>query len=375
MNLFENNGLVTLYRGDNNFVQRFEMSKTDSDALLGIGFYLTTDPTIAADYTIKGTDKASVAYRHGHGSNRDNPPTSEKELISDYLHHLMVEAGSKEALGQQLDEWRQKADREAAQVDWSDHDRARQERQAIYDRVRQEYALARSKLIRQLVEKAKAQFVKERPNLRIVRMTTGEYIFTTKNRAGSVAHFEVPAEYLARCLHAERPLSDDVLAIIKTAFLRAFGDDKELDLRIIKNRATGEETMGHKFDDFVAGYKKRGARYAWSNDVRGGKGENPTLDEFWNGTHAGFHVFKDRKSQEALIADLEQAGYVGLAYDGGKRVTGAGARGGGAVGQHHDVYILWDENAVNKFRVRDEAPIDAEVGDLEKGIRANQVMR
>ena len=75
----------------------------------------------------------------------------------------------------------------------------------------------------------------------------------------------------------------------------------------------------------------------------------------------------------ALIDALKKKGYVGYFYDGGVRLAGTLARGGGGV--RHNAYVFWDDKAINSFRKDHIVPQDDSVDDFSKGLRANKVWR
>ena len=75
---------VTLYRGDNTKIDKFDMSKTDPEALLGVGIYLTDDPSVAADYTIKERGDDSIVFR----SKSENRPDTPQALTAEFLRYL-----------------------------------------------------------------------------------------------------------------------------------------------------------------------------------------------------------------------------------------------------------------------------------------------
>jgi len=362
---------VTLYRGDNSKIDRFQIAKTDEGALLGVGIYLTDSPDVAKDYTVKGSTE--IAFRP------DNEALTPRDLTAAFLRKLInTDAKFEDRLTDLKNMWQQKYYRLSGEIDWSgDHEAARAERDRIQDEIQNGFQVERSKMIRDAMARAKSKFQRMRPDLRITKLTTGEYVFTNKVRQAAVARFEVPTSYLAKCLHAERPLPDNVIPFIKDAFTRAhFSNDPDgqWDLRAYNPKGNnGDEDTGLTFDQFIHGYRERGARYAWTDRWEGGKGENPSLDFIFNGTHSGYHAFQhSREKQMNLMDDLKKLGYVGYAYDGGVRLAGTGARGGGGI--RHNAYVLWDEDAVHSFRVDDEDVTDDEVGALEKGIRAAKVL-
>lgn len=370
------NDTVTLYRGDSSKIDQFDLSKTDAEALLGVGIYLTDDVTVAKDYTIKSTADPNIVFR----SRAEERPTDLKQLTAEFLRSLANKgADHRRDTKGELDnaifdlkvKWEQKYHRDSANLDWTDKE-ARGKMQA---EINAQFQAEKSALIRKAVEAAKAEFKRMRPDMRAIRLTTGEYVFTKKDRDGVVSTFEVPKDYIAKCLDVERPLPDSLLPVVKAAFARAAptGDaDQPWDLRHWDEK--GGQAMGRTFDQFVQGYKTLGSRYAWTDTNIGEKGENPSLDVFWNGTHSGYHVFQnDRIKQEALIADLKKLGYVGYFYDGGVRMAGTQARGGG--GLRHNAYVFWNADEINSFRRDNIEVTDDEVGDVEKGMRSNKVWR
>lgn len=365
VSLFEDaSGTVMLYRGDSTAIDRFEFSKTDHAALFGVGFYLTDNPEVARDYTAsKGED--SLVFRRGSGG--DDGAHTANDLVRAYLRDLVINDGLDERLHELRTEWQNKF-----YLEFRTHESRTKETTAPFHK---QYEEVRSKVIRDYVAKAKKTFERDRRKMRITRLTTGEYVFTAAGRAGRVTQFDVPKSYLARCLHAERPLPDDVLPVLKKAFARASydggGEETKWDLRVLT--PDGDETGMKTFDEFVEGYRKLGARYAWTERRLGGDGSNPTLDVLMNGTHSGISIFSQQKYQLPLIHDLQAMGYVGIAYDGGVRLAGTMARGGGGI--RHNAYVLWNEEDVNGFRVGAEGVTDDDIGDLHKGMRADKVWR
>jgi hypothetical protein len=367
MNLLEGAETVTLYRGDNQDIEKFEVEKTDHEALFGTGIYLTDHPEVAGDYTVKG--KEGVFFSATTNSNRDGAK-SPRDLTTALLRKLMDDAGFEQQQADLKDDWQSKFYQEMP------HDVDADERKMYQDKFTLAFQTERSKLVRKVVAKAKAQFKEMRHNLRIKKLTTGEYVFTNVGRTATVAKFEVPTAYLSKCLHAEQPLPDAALKIVRALYFSAAksmghgpGDETQtFDLRV--NQPTGHETQGHTFDSFVTGYKKNGSRYAWSDRSMGGAGENPSLDLFWNGTHSGYWVFKDTGRQKELVKALQGLGYVGLAYDGGTRIVSDAAANRGGGGVLHRAYVMWDAHAINSMRVGSDAPGDEEFGPLENGIRA-----
>ena len=334
---------MLLYRGDGRHIDQFDVSKTDAGALLGPGIYLTSDPAVAHDYTAaRGDEKVFPRDR------ADEPSFSVKDLLRNYVNRLASEfnefafkdewvrrnnlgshySGLQSAVHRQLDYDLEQAKRKSAAQKW----------QEAYDSVR-----------------------KDLPNLRVMKLTTGELRLIRNNRPAAISVFDVPDEYLARTLHADRPLPDEALNAFKAIWLQMYPNDNG-DLRDHREKMVG-------FDAYVQNYQRHGTRYAWRDDGdddwwRGGKGENPSFDDLMNGTHGGYYAFrdgmfdKDRPNSTRMINALRAMGYVGFEYDGGKRIktsrNGAQLRGGG--GKKHRAFVFWDSDEINRFR-RDNAAL------------------
>jgi hypothetical protein len=353
--LFEEKSTVTLYRGDASSIEMFDIDKTDYDALLGMGLYLTDSPSIARDYTASKAADENVLFRKR--TDQGEGARSKKDLIQSYLVHVMK---TKYELDLVLQQYRADANGRFWNMDPA-------EKAARGDDFRGEFEAGQRKVLQNLFGKAKKDFEALRGKVRVTQLTTGEFVLTKADRPGVVTTFEVPADYLERTMHAERPLTDDQLAIVYKAFVRAAKGDEE---RPFDLRHYGSDSNGNKFWDFIEGYKKHGTYYAWTDHQLGGKGENPTLDFFWNGTHSGYFVFRDKERQQLLIQDLLNAGYTGLEYQGGVRLGGTGPRGLG--GHMHRAFVLWDVEKANSFRVSTQsvAGDDEDASDIHKGVRA-----
>jgi hypothetical protein len=377
INIVEAGGdTVTLYRGDNSSIDAFDISKTDQEALLGVGIYLTDSLEVAKDYTIKERGDESVVYR----SKAEVRPDTPQKLTAEFIQTLAnpgvdFRRNTPGELDNKIQDikryWQSEYHKRTHGLSYDD----REAKEAIQAEIQDGFQKEKSAVIRKAVEQAKAEFKKMRPELRIVRLTTGEYVFTKKERAGKVSVFEVPKDYVARCLDVERPLPDDLLPIVKAAFARAHhANDPEgqWDLRFWNPDDPNYEKMGNSFDAFIDGFKKHGSRYAWTDVQAGGDGKNPSLDFIWNGTHSGYHVFQnDREKQMALAKALQAKGYVGYFYDGGIRMAGTQARGGGGI--RHNAYVFWDDKKINSFRKEDISVSDDQVDDFSKGMRAKKV--
>lgn len=326
---------ITLYRGDAAKVDKFETEQTTSGFnLFGKGIYLTDNPIIAKDYTLKGSE--GVVYT-------DENATTSKEFISSYLHHLMEnELGFKEF------------EKEFYRTNWS-WDASEEEKKEYKRKINAEY--------QSYMKKAKDLYRKRIPDLKIVKDTMGEFSLIKKGGEGYVTAFDVPVEYLKNVIDAEAPMTNDALEVFKTILPN--GPDSKYDLR------NKENVGGFTFNEWVEIFKKEGTRYAWRDDIVGGKGMNPSFDEIRNGTHMGGSLFHDKEFEERFIQHLQNAGFVGLKYQGGIRV-GAYTRGGGGI--KHTAYILWDSNMLNTIiRNAEQVSLDDLETGMEKGIRTQKI--
>lgn len=223
---------VILYRGDSSLVSDFDISMTDFQALLGPGIYLTDSRPVATEYTINGNDH--VVFPTG---SRDGQYDTAKELIVGYIRHYIKN-----------------------NLDWSErYDKYKQEWQEKYWKTPVENRdVFTKKEFQKVVQRAKRDYAKLRPNLRIVRHQHS-YKFVKNDRDGYVTEFRIPREYLAKTLHTEQPLPDDVLNIIRDMFHEQYGNRK------IDMRDLNEQFL--TFDEYVENYRKHGTRYAWTDDV------------------------------------------------------------------------------------------------------------
>lgn len=327
-----------LYRGDATKIAQFDVTKTSDRGLFGPGIYLTNDPNIAADYAIKrGSDHVLFS---------DETAKTQRELMAGYIRLLIDEVIDWPTKEKELkQDWAMtnlKGHKRGNDVNgmstynWNSLHRFLAEHHKTLAIAH--YAAAQSKLKNML------------PNLKIASNTQGELSIVTRSHNATVAGFDVPEAYLSRTLHAERPVPDKVLELIRKLWIAELGPTNH-DMR------DGNENRVD-FDSYVRNYKTRGTRYAWSDKTIGRNGLNPTFDELRNGTHGGYHVFTDGLFDKAgqhdrFVKGMQALGYVGLAYDGGLRAGGY-TRGGG--GHLHQAYVFWNAIELAAFRVADQTP-------------------
>ena len=353
---------TTLYRGDATQIDQFDSAKTGFLALFGAGIYLTDNPTVAADYTLKSSDHVLMRGE------------SARDVIMTYLATIVRDKFAwKQFRENLLTKWR-----EALYAD-PDH-RAASGRPYDWDKVREvskryEAGMNKERLdtLSKFLKKAKVIFKQQAPELRLIQDTTGEWALVKKDRDAYVSRFEIPEAYLAKTFNADQPMPDKVLATIKHLFLShlagvGYGGDPKIDMR-------DDNGEFQTFDGWVQAYKTRGIMYAWAakddevfDPVVKGNGKNPSFDIVRNGTHFGGSWFHDRGNMAKFIAAMEKIGYVGLEYDGGVRV-GSHLRGGGGI--RHRAFVFWHDDDINRFKV-DVQRVSANDTEIETKI-ANSI--
>lgn len=387
--LTESRDTVTLYRGDASHVTHFDIDKTDAEALFGRGVYLTDTPEVAADYTLKTSGQDSDIVFQSAGYNA--PFESREKLIQAYLESICMEIGFEEEAKALRNHWHNVA--LERQTEARNHpeianlyrkDMTPEEQNAAHVEYRKilnkasetamaEFKAERRALSQKFVAKAKKIYRERIKDMRIIRQSTGAWMFVKPERGGVISTFEVPRSYCEMTLDAEAPLPDDLLPILRDAFYAAYPNIEygkgKMDLRTWDK--DGNQVMPLSFDEYVESFKTMGSFYAWADRNIGGKGVNPSLDELLNGTHAGYYVW--RQAQDKLINGLKGKGLVGFRYQGGVRVAGTGNRGGGGV--LHQAYSFWDANVINGFRGDHHDYEDSKIDAASaKGMRAVRIL-
>lgn len=349
--LLESEQMRTLYRGDASKVEAFSTDHTRNSIglLFGVGIYLTDNPEIALDYTVKG----------GAGTVLVREAESQVAAIREYLMKIM-----ERELG-----WVQKREdmKTEALNYWHNYTHAmtREQRWGEDYKVEQDQFQIdfRSKVLDEMgvyLKKAKAIYKTKSP--RVFRDTSGKWSVVEPSHSGSLSKFEIPQKYCQSVFHGDRPMGEKELEVVRS-FVHASVGMGTLDMR----NAKGEYLS---FDDWVIAFRTTGIDYAWRGTIEGGEGKNPSLDHVWNGTHSGYTIFTDNIDE--FITKMKGSGYVGIEYDGGVRV-GDKNRGGG--GFRHQSFVFWDDAYINSCRVSDE-PANYETPDIALGkINKSQVMK
>ena len=345
--LFESaNGTRTLYRGDASKIESFDSEITRrsiGQSLFGMGIYLTDNPRVALDYTVKG------AYRRdGSGTVVVHDEDTLEDAIRFYLNKVMVrELGWVEHRDKLKDQWFWKwqemmrgTSRPDAPRTWAKEEPSEEwlAYKAKEDGFQEEFRTAIKTEMAKFLKKAKAIYKQRK--LRVFQDTSGKWSVMSDQHEGALSTFEVPEEYLRATLHGDRPLTDRELKIIREYVYQITKGTGLMDLR------NKNYEFGGAFDDWIELFRKEGTIYAWHDTLVGGEGKNPSLDQLWNGTHGGYTVFNTH--MDDFIAHMKSHGYHGIEYDGGTRL-GANVRGGGGI--RHQSFVLWDDAYVNSCRV------------------------
>jgi hypothetical protein len=336
--LLENsNGLCILYRGDASRIEQFSTEKTRNSIglLFGLGIYLTDNQAVAKDYTIKGGWKHSG---DGTAILRDEAETKELAVRA-YINMIIVDElkwhdRRQEISAKMAQKWHticaeHPDERGNPMNQWNP------EYKELYALHTDEYQKEIKAELRKYLENARKIYRKRASDLRVYQTTMGTWQILTKEHSGVISEFHIPESYCRKTFHGDRPLNDHELSVVRD-FILAHGGHGYRDL----------DEKGISFDEWLVVFRKTGTRYAWREQIIGGKGINPTLDEVWNGTHGGTSTFYNHPDD--FIASARAAGYVGIEYNGGVRVAG-NVRGGG--GLNHRAFVFWDDDYINSCRV------------------------
>lgn len=334
----EQNDTVLLYRGDSSKIAQFSTDASTtlvSFLLYGNGIYLTDNPEIAIDYSLKSNKSF--------GEDQDVFPTreiyiSELDLYKAYLKHDIEKNTT------WLDEFntlKTQYQNNVTMIFNNDPNLSFDERKSIKDKEKTNFINKTKPLFAKYLEKAKTKF--NQSNLETFKKTTGEWVIIKPSHVSVVSHFSIPKSYLDNTFPADSPMNNKEMNFIYNAIDSVYkgnGDFRDKDNNLVS------------FRDWVSLYRNEGVHRAYSDDkynpdVIGGEGLNPTLGNVINDTFIGKHRFDEIKK---IMLDY---GYVGINYQGGVR-QGSIVRGGGGV--LHTSYVLWDDDYVNSKKIISEFP-------------------
>lgn len=351
---------VTLFRGDADMVDEFEMDKTDARALVGQGVYLTTSFDVAKDYTIKGTE---VLYRSEEGESEDPRAFVYNQFFNRFQPRSMAVAQAMFwAVRSEVATMGRIFDEEIATIIGTGREARHHQRynellqwkRAASDYV-ESYGMAAgekvlNEYLRGIYDAEYAEYKKTFKNTRMLTTVLGELVIIPEDKLGHVSRFRAPATYLDDKFYpVDSPMDDEMVQWI-VKFLQSEREDFDSSSTPVDLRYNDPErgaVRADSFDDWIEKFKAHGSPYAWGGFDIGGEGDNPTLMQFAVGTHHGQN-FSDT-IWDALRGHLQEIGYSGLHYEGGNR-TGTDTFAGGSPVKH-DAYVLWDENEVKGLRV------------------------
>ncbi len=302
-------GVVTLYRGDATKIEAFSAThnKNAIGILFGHGIYLTDNPAVANEYTTPSRTFLNMG----------DFKTSD-EAMSAYVSQVMGEIGFTEAQNDLKEKYQS--------MFWEADKRPEED-------IRREYSDELKKLRRSFISKAKKNIAEKVGSLKLVKIH-GYWRLIDSNNSGIVTTFNIPSSYVSKCLHGDLPLPDKALSVLSKIIRDRFGDGVG-DFRDINNQFM-------QFDDWVAYFKNNKVHYAWNDELVGGKGQNPSLDEIMNGTYAGGSI--KHNMWDEIIDSFMAVGYVGIVFGGGVSFSG-NLRGGGS--SNHTSYVFWDSSYIN----------------------------
>jgi hypothetical protein len=272
---------VRLYRGDAQNVNP-SLSYSDPRALFGAGIYLTDSKRVAGDYTSKGAHEG-VVLRYDGGAKG-----TKQDAIDQYKRQLATTVdkdGNPLPFPQPLHgysytgdsapspEWKRRADEDTARLRQAD------------------------------------KLWKQREDQYIVRkQADGLITIREKSAPGTVAHYEIPRDWVSKTLDAEDEIPKRVAGELHDVLMK-LGDRQTA--RDLYNFATTPDE-----DGFRPSFRK-----VFTSIVGG------PLRESEEGSVAFRRAMKD-------------LGYKGIRYQGG--VTMGGAR--------HEAFVFWDEQGLKKVR-------------------------
>jgi hypothetical protein len=335
--LMESKNTVTLFRGDSSEIAQFHMGELDTAALVGSGVYLTTSHDVAKDYTIKGTNEL---YRSDEGGAK-NPRRFMQELFWNQLHPVMsrtIRAANDTLIYGSI-------------VPTTSH----AERKYVHSRTMQLAKPIIASQFRKIYDTEYVAFKATFNNTRLMTTVRNEIVIIRDNDLGHVSRFRIPKPYLGRCLRVDDPCEDWVIEWITQVFQtinpKFDANVSRIDMRY--NDPEFGEKHADNLMDWVDKFKKYGARFAWANYNTGGKGENPSIMEILYGTYFGNSLVHssnlDLWDKLRVAAQVQE--HVGLHYAGGRSMGTDGEFTGGS-DTKHDVYVLWNQDDANGFRIK-----------------------
>lgn len=253
---------VTLYRGDSDAIQHYDVTRTDPLALFGQGIYLTDNKRVAGDYKSKGNQDRSVIWRFS-GRN------STKQQAIDYFIRRLGKSldyeGKPLGFGRELDYGMQT--RDAAGV--------------LHPHPNDVKRIAA----------AHQQWQQMAPTIEVRKNLDGGIVFQKKESRAIISAFRIPVRLIQKMIDAEAPVDHKLLDTIYY-YLNRYND-----------RATARD-----IEAFV-----RNQEYE--------EGSRPSFRMIF--TNIGpDSPLRDNEVQEQMRMELLQAGHPGIVYQGGLTMGG-----------------------------------------------------
>jgi hypothetical protein len=266
----------TLYRGDANDVEP-SLAYADPGALFGAGIYLTSNKRIAGDYTAKGGE---VLFRL-RGKTAPTKKATEEYYIRE-LAKFIDKDGNETFYPEQLHHIYTIAGNTPKELE-------------------RETRLAH----------ARAKYDKMKPELEIRSLVANETVIRKKAKAGRVATYDIPKDWLDKTLDAENEISIDVASALVGVLPRGRTRDE------IYRYATTTDDMGFR-PSFRDVYRHTAEEMTWMNGS-----------------------LSEPETQEAFRSAMKALGFKGIRYAGGITLGG---------GHKHNAYVFWDEQGLKKRR-------------------------
>jgi hypothetical protein len=247
---------VTLYRGDSDTIQRYDVTRTDPLALFGQGIYLTDNKRVAGDYKSKGNQDRSVIWRF---SRRNATKQQAIDYFVRRLGKTLDYEGKPLGFGQELDYGMQT--RDASGVSHPHPNDVKR------------------------IAAAWEQWRQMAPTIDIRKNLDGGIVFQKKESRAVISTFRIPVRLIQKMIDAEAPVDDNLLQTVYY-YLDRHGD-----------RATSRDIA------------------AFVRNQEFEEGSRPSFRMIF--TNIGpDSPLRDGEVQEALRMELLQAGHPGIVYQG-----------------------------------------------------------
>lgn len=289
-------GIVRLYRGDSTEIKRFTTEKGDPMALFGQGIYLTDSKRVANDYMAKGSTGGDIIYRFGGGTKQD----AIQRWIEGKAKWLHLD-GTEET---GIHTWSGGGLPFSNGTKWGN---------LSNEIAHQEY--------KQRIELATELWKKLEPTVEVRKQLDGDIIIRKKQHKGSIAIFEIPADFVSKCLDAEEEIPTEVVDLLNDLLHK-----------------TGDMSTARDMNQFIKQHEYEGIQTD-DDEILGGDGYRPTFRQVWTAITADSSIHDDPVGIRRGLKDL---GYTGIRYLGGISMGG---------GYKHNAYVFWDEKFINRYRV------------------------